>query len=463
MSKLVWDQVGTRKYEVGVDHGVLYQEDNGEFINGVPWNGLVDVTTDNGDTNAADLFSGDVKIDIAIGNDTVSGTISAYTYPDEFEVCTGSVAAGPGFYVQQQGRNRFGLSYRTLIGNDVKGQEYGYKIHLLYNLAVISESHAHSTVSDSMDDIELNWDFDALPMITDDEDYDPYSELVFDSTKFSPEFMESLETILYGTETEAPRMPDLDELLDLYTEDEPMPIEWTGFPNELLYPSTTLYPMAVVTKGLTGRTIDFYSSFFYGESFPLTLTPNEWYLGAATSVREDLPPLIPPDYIDYVITSATNLHYPPYYYRVVHPGGDGRTVRLDIMVFEPLTITEPIETTYWQSYTFQVPLNGKRIVANSSAWIPIFSLSGDPLLPPNAIINGVEYEIHATPYEGAPSYIEGMDISYVFTSGRTGFYLILTNNTDETVSIPDVNYQAGIGKFWITPIFTYVVPPEGGE
>ena len=242
MGKLVWDQVGTRKYEVGVDHGVLYQENNGEFTNGVPWNGLVNVVTENGDTNATDLFSGDVKIDIALGNDDVSGTIAAYTYPDEFEACIGSVSAVPGFYVQQQGRNRFGLSYRTLIGNDAKGQEYGYKIHLLYNLTVISESHTHNTVNDSMDDIELDWDFDALPMLTDDEDYDPYSELVFDSTKFSPEFMASLEDILYGTESEDPRLPDLDELLDLYTEEEPMPVDWTGFPNELLYPSTTLYP-----------------------------------------------------------------------------------------------------------------------------------------------------------------------------------------------------------------------------
>lgn len=252
MGKLVWDQVGARKYEVGVDHGVLYQEDNGEFTNGVPWNGLVNVVTDNGGTNATDLFSGDVKIDIALGNDDVSGTIAAYTYPDEFEACIGSVSVVPGFYVQQQGRNRFGLSYRTLIGNDVKGQEYGYKIHLLYNLTVISESHTHNTVNDSMDDIELDWDFDTLPMLTDDEDFTPYSELIFDSTKFSAEFMESLESILYGTETEEPRMPDLDELLDLYIEEESMPIDWTGIPNELLYPATTLYPQGWSIATITG-------------------------------------------------------------------------------------------------------------------------------------------------------------------------------------------------------------------
>lgn len=251
MSKLVWDQVGTRKYEVGVDHGVLYQKVGNEFVDGVAWNGLVDVTTDT-ESTASNLYSGDVKADIAQGNDEISGTITAYTYPDEFEACIGAASAIPGFIVRQQAKNYFGISYRTLLGNDVKGQEYGYRIHLIYNAIVLSESHTHSTISDSTDGLDMSWDFDTIPMLSEDEDYYPYSELLFDSTRFSSEFMAALENILYGTDTESPRMPDLDELIDLYTEEEPMPTDWTGLPNELLYPSDTLYPQDWSTTTISG-------------------------------------------------------------------------------------------------------------------------------------------------------------------------------------------------------------------
>jgi hypothetical protein len=124
----------------------------------------------------------------------------------------------------------------------VKGHEYGYRIHLIYGAEISATSYSRGTINDSIDDIEMSWDYDAIPVIPEDEDYDPYSEIIIDSTLFSKESMAALEAILYGTDTEDPRMPDLEELLDLFSEEEPIPEDWTGFPHDLLYPSETIYP-----------------------------------------------------------------------------------------------------------------------------------------------------------------------------------------------------------------------------
>ena len=198
MSRIVWDQIGSRKYEVGVDRGVLYQDTADGFTNGVPWNGLTSIDTDSAGGDVTPLYSGDALVDLVSSYDELEGTINAYTYPDEFDECIGSKEVVPGIFVQQQGTSRFGLSYRSLIGNDVSNENYGYKIHLIYNCELTKVSWSKSTINDSAELEELGFDFKTIPVISDD--YDPYSELIIDSTKFSAEFMEDLEEILYGSE-----------------------------------------------------------------------------------------------------------------------------------------------------------------------------------------------------------------------------------------------------------------------
>lgn len=238
--RIDWDQEGTRRYEVGVDHGVLYQDFGGEFRGGVPWNGLTNVDgEDNGHENTP-LYHGDVKSGSLFTYGEYGGSISAYTYPDEFEPCIGSIEAVPGIFTQQQKRAHFGLCYRSFIGNDTLGQEYGYKLHLIYDAEVTGCSTSRSTINDSPEAIEFEWEFEAIPQVS--ADFDPYSEIIIDSTRFSPEFMSQLEDILYGTENESPRLPTLDELINLFYVEEPLPPDWEGYPNDRIYPSGDLYP-----------------------------------------------------------------------------------------------------------------------------------------------------------------------------------------------------------------------------
>ena len=241
MPKIVWDAAGEKKYEVGVDRGVLYQEVAGTFVSGVAWNGLIEVEGESEGEDATPLYTGDVKADNLAGYDEYSGTITAYTYPDEFESCIGSTQAVPGIFAQQQRKTRFGLCYRTLIGNDSQGQEHGYKLHLIYNAEITGNSITRNTINDSTEAVEFAWDFSTIPMVVDD--YNPYSEIIIDSTKFNSEFMTELENILYGTEEEAPRLPELEELIELFYVEEPIPPEWIGYPYERLYPSNDLYPI----------------------------------------------------------------------------------------------------------------------------------------------------------------------------------------------------------------------------
>lgn len=241
MNRIVWDQVGSRKYEVGVDRGVLYEDTPDGFTNGVAWNGLVSVDTDSGDSDITPLYSGDVLIDYVSSYDEVSGTITAYTYPDEFEPCIGSMEVISGIFLQQQDKTRFGLCYRSGIGNDVN-EEAGYRLHLIYNCELSNNSRSRSTINDSLELEELEFEFKTIPAVSDE--YDPYSEIVIDSTKFSSEFMEQLEDILYGTDEEPPRLPDLDELIELFEViDTSIPPEYEGYPYTFLFPAEDLYPI----------------------------------------------------------------------------------------------------------------------------------------------------------------------------------------------------------------------------
>ena len=242
MSRIVWDAPGERRYEIGVDRGVFYSQVGGIYTNGVAWNGLTGVDDENGGRDATPLYSGDIKVGSEYTPEEYSGSIRCYTYPDEFEEYLGEAEVIPGVYARQQGRELFGLCYRSLIGNDTEGTDHGYKVHLVYNMRVTDFSRSYATINDSNEVQETQISFESFPQEVSDEELDPMCEIVIDSRLVDGEVLKSLEDILYGTEDTVARLPFPDEIIEMTTVREEMPEEWDSYPNVLAYPSDELSP-----------------------------------------------------------------------------------------------------------------------------------------------------------------------------------------------------------------------------
>lgn len=209
MTKLLWDQVGERFYEAGIDRGVLYLADG----SGVAWSGLTSVEEDfGGDSTSPSYFDGVKTRDTpSIGD--YSATLSALTYPPEFLEYEGSGALGNGLFVDDQPAKMFGLSYRTLVGNDVDGQDHGYKIHILYNLTATPEAVSNNTLNDSPTPTPFGWKISSIPASA--PGYRPTAHVIVDSRHLSKNRLFGLEDILYGTTVENPRLPKLSELIGM--------------------------------------------------------------------------------------------------------------------------------------------------------------------------------------------------------------------------------------------------------
>lgn len=231
MSKLVWDETGKRLYETGTDHGVLYPiQTSGAYNKGVAWNGLSKVSENPSGAEASPVYADNIKYLNLMSAEEFSATVEAYTYPDEFAECDGSVEVIPGMFAGQQSRKTFGLCYRTILGNDVEANDYGYKLHLIYNCLAAPSEKDYSTINDSPEPINLSWEISTTPVAIktkiEGKKLKPTACLTFDSTKFDPEFMEKLEEILYGTDSTTeggndgvdPRLPMPDEVIKLYQE-----------------------------------------------------------------------------------------------------------------------------------------------------------------------------------------------------------------------------------------------------
>lgn len=194
---IVWDDLGERFYETGVDRGVLYPQAAGEYPIGVAWNGLTAVTESPSGAEPTPLYADNIKYLNLMSVEEFGATIEAYTYPDEFEKCDGSSELTPGVTIGQQDRNSFGLSYRTVVGNDVDGNEHGYKLHLIYGAKAAPSDKGYATINDSPDAITFSWAVTTTPVNV--EGHKPTASLVIDSTKVGIDKMEVIETILYGT------------------------------------------------------------------------------------------------------------------------------------------------------------------------------------------------------------------------------------------------------------------------
>ncbi len=229
MSKIIWDKTGDRLYEVGVDHGVFYPTlTTGAYGTGVAWNGLINVTESPSGAEASPLYADNIKYANIISNEEFAATIEAYMYPDEFAECDGSVEIMPGMYAGQQARKTFGFAYRTLLGNDVELNDYGYKLHLIYGCLAAPSEKGYGTIGDSTEPSTLSWEVSTTPVAINatinGKKLKPTATLTFDSTKFSAEFMAKLEEILYGKDATSsggsdavePRLPLPDEIIELF-------------------------------------------------------------------------------------------------------------------------------------------------------------------------------------------------------------------------------------------------------
>lgn len=214
MAKLVWDESGKRLYETGVEKGVLYvQGENGAYANGVAWNGLTAVTESPSGAEPTALYADDIKYLELFSAEEFGATIEAYTYPEEFEACDGSASLGAGVSIGQQDRKAFGLCYRTIVGNDVKGNEHGYKLHLIYGAKAKPSEKAYATVNDSPEAVTFSWEVSTTPVNV--AGFKPTASVTIDSTKIQADKLKAIEDKLYGTEAQEPTLLMPDEIKQL--------------------------------------------------------------------------------------------------------------------------------------------------------------------------------------------------------------------------------------------------------
>lgn len=218
MSKrLVWDAVGERLFETGVKQCVLYPIDkvSGTYNKGVAWNGVTSVSESPSGAEATDLYADDAKYLSLLSAETFGCTVEAYTYPEEFEACDGTAQLTAGVTIGQQARSVFGLCYRTTVGNDVDGNDHGYKLHIIYGCKATPSEKSYSSINDSPEAITFSWTVNTTPVSV--EGFKPTASLVIDSTKVDKSKLSKLEDVLYGSELTDPRLPLPNEIVGILT------------------------------------------------------------------------------------------------------------------------------------------------------------------------------------------------------------------------------------------------------
>lgn len=219
--KIAWDTTGEHFYETGVNHGVLYPMIDGAYSKGVAWNGLITVTESPSGAEATSSYADNIKYLTLYSAEEYGATIEAYSSPEEFDACDGSTEIAPGVTIGQQDRLPFGFCYRTILGNDTKGDNYGYKLHIIYGAKASPSEESHNSVNDSPEAGTLSWELSTTPVNV--AGHNPTASLEIDSTKADPDKLAKLEEILYGkdeTSTGAgdgvePRLPLPDEIASI--------------------------------------------------------------------------------------------------------------------------------------------------------------------------------------------------------------------------------------------------------
>lgn len=211
MTVLSWDNVGDRFYETGLDRGVLYLPDG----SGVPWNGLTSVN-EKFDKDTTPVYYDGIKISDLVVLGDYAATIKAFTYPVEFMNFDGYGFLRKGLYLGNQVPQSFSLSYRTKIGNDVQGNDLGYKIHIIYNATAIPNDTTYQTITDSLNLIEFEWDISAVPEEV--PGFRPTAHIIVNTIDLEPELLDYIEGKLYGTDDDDPSLISITDLISyMYT------------------------------------------------------------------------------------------------------------------------------------------------------------------------------------------------------------------------------------------------------
>jgi hypothetical protein len=271
VARLTWGTIGKRYFEVGVDRGVLYPQ----VGPGVPWNGLTGVSEAPSGGEPRPYYLDGYKYLNVSSDEEFSATIEAISAPFELSECDGSREFLPGLFVTQQTRKSFGMAYRTRVGNDDDGVDHAYKIHLVYNALASVSTRDNKSRSNSIDLMTLSWEISTLP--PDIVGYRPSAHFVVDSRKTPALLMAQLEDLLYGSNSNDPYLPSVDEIMDLFANFIPAQ-SFTIFPDTL----TGLYPISTtisIDTDLEISTVDGFYIIPVGSRLDATSTPGLYILG----------------------------------------------------------------------------------------------------------------------------------------------------------------------------------------
>lgn len=215
MSAIVWDRLAERFFETGVNKGVLYEGDNGTYVNGVPWNGLVNVNQEPSGAESNKQYADNIVYVNLMSAEEFSATVEAFMAPREFDKYDGTYRSANGLQYGQQSRPDFAFSWQTTKGNALN-EDLGYVINIAYGLKASPSSKSHATKSDSPELTTFSWSFSSTPVEV--PGLKPTAIVKIDSTDpaVNPANLAALEKVLYGDANNEPRLPlpaELDAIL----------------------------------------------------------------------------------------------------------------------------------------------------------------------------------------------------------------------------------------------------------
>lgn len=215
MAKLVWDAIGEHKYETGVDHVALYKpNDKKKYVGGVAWNGVSSISESPSGADSNPIYADNIKYLDLRSAEEFGATVECYTYPPEFAECNGEAIVTNGVVIGQQSRKTFGLAYRSIVGNDLQGNDYAYKLHLIYGATASPSEKQYSTVNDSPEAGTFSFELTTTPIAV--QGYKNTASLTIDTSLFTDkDKIAALENKLFGTEQDEPELPTPAEVFEL--------------------------------------------------------------------------------------------------------------------------------------------------------------------------------------------------------------------------------------------------------
>lgn len=211
--KLVWDQSGERLYETGVSQCALYPMVSGAYPKGIAWNGITGITESPSGAEPTAMYADDIKYLDILSTETYSATIEAYMYPDDFKACNGESEISDGVVIGQQNRQRFGLCYKTIVGNDTEGEDYGYELHIVYGGLAAPAEEAHSSRNESPEGMTMSWSVSTTPVEVPGKK--PTATVTFNSVKVGEKVMKAIEDVVYGSASAEARLPLPNEIIEI--------------------------------------------------------------------------------------------------------------------------------------------------------------------------------------------------------------------------------------------------------